>query len=198
MNGRTKSLIDEIISVEHEMFMNVKSSAPAPCQSDAEGFRIFRKAQLAGWSASTLESYLFDLSAAKNSGMNLMTLKYGYMDRSIPYMSNAPEHASTVEKIVAIEKSWQLEILRKYPRLLIKGRPINDGVIKTHQTSFVSYLRGELQTYSLKTLKSLLEDISELVYKDLNRCELVYESIVGDLGYTSIEEANREAARRKL
>lgn len=196
MGERVSFLIDEIISAEHEMFVCVKSSTPAPCQQNMEGFRIFRKAHFVGWSVPTLESYLSDLSEARNAGRNLMMIKYGYMDGAIPYIANDPLCERVIERIVSIEEQWQQEILRKFPSLILRGRPINDVEIRDNHTSFVSYLCGELRTYSWKTLNSLLMDIENLVNRGLSKTEMIYKSIICELGYVSLEEADRDAEKR--
>jgi len=67
-------LIEEILELELNMFLNVRSRHPASCQENPDGFRFHRRTQFSMWSQETLQSYLDDLLKAKEQGQNLMTL----------------------------------------------------------------------------------------------------------------------------
>ena len=58
-------------------------------------------------------------------------------------------------------------------------------------TSFETYLRGELETYSDNTLKLLHEDMRGYLKMGVNGSEKIYEYLVKEMGYHSIEEADQ-------
>ena len=83
-------LIEKILELELNMFLNVPSRYPASCQENPDAFRLYRRVQFSVWSQETLQSYLDDLSQAKEKGDNLMTLKYARMENLIPPLNENP------------------------------------------------------------------------------------------------------------
>ncbi len=81
----------------------------------------------------------------------------------------------------------------KYPKLMACGRPIEDSGSPGVATSFTTYLRGELETYSGETLSLLYRDMNASTQRGENMTEAIYLQTARDLGYKSIEEA--EAAQ---
>ena len=57
----------------------------------------------------------------------------------------------------------------------------------------MSYLRGELETYSADTLAHLYRDVTESQANDQNMTQVIYENMVKNHGYASIEEAEKAA-----
>lgn len=190
-----EELLSTILSHEHRMFITVRSSTPAPCQENAESFRIFRASHFAGWSKGTLDSYLKNLEDSYNSGRNLMMLKYARMDNLIPKLHKEQDAYTLIDNIVLIQKKWQMELLSEYPQLILRGRPISQCDKESNTTSFENYLRCELETYSLDTLRMLLADIKDWQSKNRNMTKMSYLSMIEELGYTSLEEANDHCAR---
>lgn len=141
-------LIDKVLDIEQDMFINVKASNDSPCQNlcreNPSAFRGIRRAQFETWSEETLESYYNDLLGAVNDGDNLMIIKYAKMDRNFtddhifPPKFNDSNKDVIIGKIVEIEKEWREN--NKYKHLLRKS------------DSGMRYMRGELKTYSIKTL----------------------------------------------
>ena len=64
------------------------------------------------------------------------------------------------------------------------------------QTSFKTYLRGELETYSDRTLGLLWGDIQQMTERGENWAERTYSELVRELGYRSLVEAE-EMLRKK-
>lgn len=56
-------------------------------------------------------------------------------------------------------------------------------------TSFETYTRGELETYSLRILRLLHSDMILMQEQGGNWSEVVYESLVKGSGYPSLAEA---------
>jgi hypothetical protein len=191
MNEEKKDLIDRIMAIELAMFLSVPSAEPAPCQSRPDEFKRNRKAQFAVWSDATLSNYLDDLKSAEENGRNLMTLKYARMGAQIPCMNASP----LIDKIVEIQVGWQKEMFFRYPNLMRGARQVESRDDTGMQTSFETYLRGELETYSEKTLALLYKDVLQYVARGRSMNERLYENLVRDLGYGSLKEAENAAAR---
>jgi hypothetical protein len=191
--ARREELIQEILDRELEMFLSVRAREPVSCQQDPEGFRLHRGAQFSVWSEATLGAYRNDLERAAGQGQNLMTLKYARMENLIPKLHEDILVANLIDQIVAIEVEWQREMMRKYPYLTQLGRPLDEQDEASVTTSFVKYLRGELETYSEETLAHLYKDVSESRGRNENQAEQVYVHMVKSHGYASIEEAEAAA-----
>ena len=194
--GERERLIQEILEMELGMFLSVSAREPVSCQQDPEGFRMTRAAQFSVWSEQALSSYREDLERAVEQGRNLMTLKYARMENLIPKLHDDILVENLIEQIVTMQVAWQKEMITKYPYLMRRGRPLEEGEEGLQTTSFVRYLRGELETYSGETLAHLFRDMAESQNNDRNLTEVIYEHMVRSHGYASIEEAE-QAARRQ-
>ena len=208
--GRKDELTVEVVDREWEMFQNVKNiGGRASCQDDPDTFRIHRLSQAGSWSEETLESYLNDLEAAEKEDRNLLTEKYARMMAStspIEYQQIAhllppldDEVTSLVEQIIEITLEWEKELAEKYPYIVQLGRPIYSIQDSPIATSFETYLRGELLTYSPKTLEHYLDNVQKQTSESINGSELVLEGVVRQYGYTSLQEAHKLIkARRQI
>jgi hypothetical protein len=196
------SLIDKIVDMEWNMFQNVPNiGGRAPCQEDRKIFEINRYSQAASWSEATLESYLDDLSEAEKNGRNLLTEKYARMMKSTsPSEYNLIEHlippldtevTPLIDRIVEIALEWEEELLKKYPHILSKGRPIHSSDDTHLVTSKETYLRGELATFSPKTLKLYLENVLKQKQENVNGSEIILNHMMKQYGFSSSEEANQ-------
>ena len=180
-------LISEIIEIEMDMFLSVPNSQKTSCQKYPLRFEMHRRAQFLPWSADTLESYLGDLKKAAKKSENLMTQKYARMDNLIPQTNRNP----LINKIVKIQCKWQEEVISKYPNLMHRARPLSNYEDSTDTTSFETYLAGELETYSDKTIGLLYRDICDKIRKKINMAEEVYSVLVKEQGYGSISKAEK-------
>ena len=187
MTAREKC-IAAIVELELEMFLTVPSDGIYSCQQDAHGFRMHRRAQFSIWSGDTLQSYLGDLTRAKTDGINLMTVKYARMEGRIPSANPTP----LIEDIVTIQMRWQAEMIRKYPGIMAGGRPLSEAADDERLTSFETYLRGELETYSDTTLKSLLDDMHQIEQQGENGSALIYTSLVRKMGFADLDAAEKQ------
>ncbi len=169
----TERALKDLLSTEWEMFTNVNNRAKrAPCQDDKKTFTIMRISQFLAWDEATLESYLQDVKAARDRGLNLMTEKYArMMERTWPEEYRQlegrlpripPEKMKLVRDILARQMN-SLELLdKKYPRAVRRGRPLYSSEDSSTETSTETYLYGELQTYSVKTLQLCLKHMDNL------------------------------------
>jgi hypothetical protein len=189
---KTKNeLIQQIVEIELDMFLTVPTEEKSSCQYYPDSFRLHRRAQFNSWSELTLESYLKDLNRAKDEGINLMTIKYARMDNLVPARDPNP----VIEKIIFLQYQWQKEIMGKYPNLMAGARPISQADDSQYRTSFETYLRGELETYSDDTLSLLYKDMIDKMDKGINMPEEVYSYLAKEMGYGSIEEADQAQKR---
>ena len=191
--GERAELIQEILETELQMFLSVRAQEPVSCQQDPEGFRMTRAAQFSVWSEQTLASYREDLQKAVEQGRNLMTLKYARMENLIPNLHDDILVDNLIDQIVTIQVEWQKEMMARYPYLMKRGRPLEEGEEALQTTSFVNYLRGELETYSADTLAHLYREVTESQANDQNMTQAIYENMVKSHGYASIEEADAAA-----
>ncbi len=186
------SLIDKILEIELKMFLSVNTFQKYSCQEDPDSFKRIRKAQFQSWSEKTLGSYLHDLEDAEKKDINLMNYKYGQMDNLIPPINNNP----IIDKIVEIQYQWQISMFKKYPNLMSGARPVSSNDDAEYKTSFETYLKGELTTYSDTTLEYLYHDMLEMQINDHNMSEIIYEKMVVGLGYDSLDDAELHAKNR--
>ena len=158
-----KSLTDRIVDLEWDMFSNVQNAGgKAACQMDPATFRIMRTSQCATWDEELLASYLEDLETARGQGRNLMSEKYARMMEStfpeeyarladkLPALD--PVAVSQIEAIVAINVGWKEALDARYPHLSDRGRPVRSRDDSVGLPSLETYMRGELQTFSPRTV----------------------------------------------
>lgn len=194
-----QDLVEQIVALEWEDFQKVNNAGGrASCQDDWRTFEINRKSQFLTWSGEALQSYLEDLRTAQARGRNLLTEKYARMmawthpdeyRRLEPQLPPVPDDAKRlVDSIVYAQLGWQKDFAAAYPRLASRGRPVQageDGWV----TSFETYLRGELLTYSVKTLGLYADNISRAKQQGLNLSLKSMEHMVRLSGFASMEEA---------
>jgi hypothetical protein len=186
------AIITLVLSMELAMFQSVPGAQRASCQDQPETFKLHRRAQFSTWSLATLQSYLDDLESAQASGINLMTVKYARMQDLIPGRDANP----LIDAILDQQCAWQMEMFSRYPCLMGGGRPLLKADDTAYMTSFETYLRGELETYSDRTLESLHGDMIRMRGKGVNMAKAIYDTLVRDLGYHSLDEAEAAACSR--
>jgi hypothetical protein len=197
MNGHESrdekyDLIEAILAIELGMFQSVPTETRSSCQEHPESFRLHRRVQFCAWSRDTLASYLDDLRRAKEQGRNLMTYKYARMQNIVPRENYDP----LIEEIVSMHSGWQNQMFEKYPRFMRGARPLSSAEDTDGATSFQTYLRGELESYSERTLELLHGDMMEKRSRGINMSEEVYELLVREMGYPSLAEVERALAAR--
>ena len=172
-----EELIRQIVAIELDMFVNVKSAEPAACQQMPRTFKAMRRMSHSAWSLETLSSYLHDLQIAAQAGRNLITEKYARMDNLIPPINQNP----VIQCIVAVESGWIKELHEKYP-LSVKC-----------DERFEVYALAELETYSDTTLALYWRDVDCAREAGINLAEIRYEHLYMSLGYHSLEEVEQRA-----
>ena len=182
---KKNTMISAIIDIELDMFLDVPTAGKCECKEDRKGLRTHRRAQFMAWSLKTLGSYLADLENARHTGLNLMYQKYAIMNRKMK--ARVGDHI--LERILNLQLQWQRAVMEKYPNMMRLARPLSSSADTDNCTSFETYLRGELETYSQTTLKSLYEDMMIKYDQGINMSEEIYSFLAIDLGYSSLQEA---------
>ncbi len=201
-----KSVTEKIVELEWEMFSNVSNvGGKASCQSDRQTFQIMRLSQAETWPEEVLASWLNDLETAQKDSRNLMSEKYAWMmESSFPdefarisdKLPHIDEDALTmIEEMVNLNLDWKLATEEKYPFLSGRGRPLRATQDTPWGTSFETYLRGELKTYSPETVRRLWQHTRNMLQQGVNMAEMELLNQVRRYGYQSLEEAEQAQAR---
>ena len=195
-----RDVIKSIVELEWKQFDKVKNEGGrADCQNDWNTFSIMRKSQYMAWTEELLRSYYEDLQAAERKGWNLITEKYARMmkttapekytklEKELPALSE--ERLAIQEEIIKIQVGWMEAFAQKYPKMAGNARVIHTYEDTAFQTSYETYLRGELGTYSEITfllygrfITDLLREEKNLAYEIMNHTAKLY-------GYLSVEDA---------
>lgn len=171
-NDTTFIAIDDILKIEWKMFDNTQNiGGRAECQNNKEEFLLARKNQFFTWNDDLIKSYLIDLINADNRGINLISQKYAYMmkythkeeyDKIKKYLLPISEFKEkAVDEIAKIQVMWMEEVIEKYPNIN-HLRPVHSYEDTEEQTSFETYLKGELYSYSDDTIYEYVKYIKEL------------------------------------
>ena len=198
-----ESLLQEIIEREWEMFDSTNNiGGRAPCQENKKGFIANRACQFRAWSDEMLASYLEDLKAAKADDRNLLVEKYARMMKPIytseyneiaPYLPTIEaETADTVREIVNMQMEWLAETTEAYPLLTSFGRAPDSDEDSMYDTSYQTYLSGELLTYSPKTLGLYLKYVKELKAEGKNINEMILQNTAHVYGFEDAKAAEEK------
>lgn len=193
------ALVNELVSLEWEAFDQVENEGGrAECQDDWNTFSIMRKSQYYTWTEEMLKSYIRDFHRANDAGVNLITEKYGRMMEStapLKYQQikdafpEIPEDKKEIiEEIVKIQVEWMEEFARKYPKAAGNARSIHTAEDTPYNTSYETYLRGELSTYSDETLDLYGRFIAQLCMEEKNLAQMTMANTAFLYGYASLDE----------
>lgn len=193
------ALVNELVSLEWEAFDKVENEGGrADCQDDWNTFSIMRKSQYYTWTEEMLKSYISDFHNANDKGWNLITEKYGRMMESTAPLKYAqikdslpeiPEvKREIIEEIVKIQVDWMEDFAKEYPKAAGNARSIHTSEDTMFNTSYETYLRGELSTYSDQTLDLYGRFIARLCREDKNLAKMIMANTASLYGYASLEE----------
>lgn len=208
-----EELADTIARREFEAFDVVKNEGGrASCQDDWFTFSIMRESQYLTWNRVMLLQYLYDFDRELERGHNLIEEKYGRMMESTApgryeemkerFPEITPEKKEIIEKIVALQVAWMEEFAAEYPYLAGNARSIHTYEDNGWDTSYETYLRGEISTYSDKMLELYGRYIAEHAAAGKNLAGEIMAHSAHMYGYESLEDAEeglrREAERHTL
>ena len=93
-----------------------------------------------------------------------------------------------MEKIMSIYMEWEEEFFKKYPIFSSMGRPLYSTEDDNIETSIETYLRGELLSYSEKTLQLYLNYIIEMKEKNINLAIKNMDNLANMQGFKNSDE----------
>ncbi|EIK80255.1 hypothetical protein CGSMWGv55152_03987 [Gardnerella vaginalis 55152] len=200
-NPKTQNLAEEITKLEWQQFqLTENEGGRANCQGDWQTFHIMRMSQFLTWPLDLQKSYKQDLERANSDGSNLITEKYARMmestapeifERTIkPYIKPILEpRKSTQEQIILTQVKWADDFRNHYPHLGLAMRVLKTSEDTAENTSFETYLRGELSTYSDDTFAKYQRFVNNLRAENLNLTQMIITNTVRMYGYDSLESA---------
>lgn len=197
-----EQLVEEIVRLEFEAFDKVQNvGGRAGCQNDWATFSIMRRSQYQTWSRTMLLQYLFDFYREFHSGHNLIEEKYGRMMESTApeeyeklknhFPALTSEKKAIIQQIVALQVEWMEEFAAKYPHLAGNARSIHSIEDNLYNTSYETYLRGELGTYSDKMLELYGRYVVDYAARGANLATEIMTNSTLAYGYESLDAAER-------
>lgn len=195
-------LVDKIAELEFEAFDKVRNvGGRADCQNDWATFSIMRKNQYLTWNRTMLLQYYYDFYREYRRGHNLITEKYGRMMEStapeeyeklkehFPVLS--PEKKAIIEEIVKLQVEWMDAFAAQYPHLANSARSIHSEEDHLYNTSYETYLRGEISTYSDKMLELYGRYVVKYAMQGDNLAFAIMANNVHLYGYRDLEAAEK-------
>lgn len=192
-------MIEEIIQREWDFFQQIKHvDGIADCMQDYRTFYIMRSSQFLAWQEVVLESYLQDLKEYQKHHINPIYLKYGYMMASNDPSGYAlikdtllpldQDKQDIIEEIIKIQLAWKKEFNQQYPGLATSSRTIYSHQDTKTDTSFETYLRGELSTYLNKTLFLYGKMIVDYLHQNKNITTIITEKTAAYYQYECLDD----------
>ena len=192
-------LIEKIVALEWKAFDKVDNQGGrASCQDDWQTFSAMRKSQYMLWDEEMLESFISDFEEANAKGWNLITEKYGRMEEttapeeyekikdSMPVIPD--EKKQIIEAIVAIQVGMMEEFAKDYPKAAGEARSIHTTEDTSYNTSYETYLRGEISTYSDMTLSLYGRFVAKMAQEGRNIAKETITNSALLYGYASLDD----------
>lgn len=193
-----EELVRRIAKTEFEAFDKVKNEGGrASCQNDWPTFSVMRKSQYLTWDHVMLLQYLYDFEREMKLGHNLITEKYGRMMQSTApekyeeleqhFPELSPEKKAVIEQIVALQMSMVEEFAKEYPKVVSNARNLHTSEDNMFDTSYETYLRGEISTYSDKMLQLYAGYVIRCARGGVNIAKATIENTARLYGYSDLE-----------
>ncbi len=200
-----EELVAQLVNHEWELFQHVDNiGGRARCQDMPRTFEIMRRAQYSAWTDEMLASWLDDLDAWERAGLNPVTLKYAHMMRSTHpdeyeqirgELPAVDAHAAElVEQIIALQLTWAEELAQRWPHVASRGRVLRTADDAPDRTSQETYARGELLTYSVRTLELMLTHFERAAEQGRNLQEEIVAHEARAYGHASLGELEEALA----
>lgn len=194
-----EELVRRIAKTEFAAFDKVKNEGGrAYCQNDWPTFSIMRKSQYLTWNRTMLLQYLYDFERETALGHNLITEKYGRMMESTAPEKYAeleqhfpeipPEKKAVIEQIVALQMNMVEELSKEYPKVVANARNLHTYEDDGFDTSYETYLRGEISTYSDKMLQLYAGYVISCVREGKNIARMTMENTAKLYGYQGLDD----------
>ena len=194
-----KELVNRIAKLEFEAFDKVKNEGGrAYCQNDWPTFSVMRKSQYLTWDHDMLMQYLYDFTREYKSGHNLITEKYGRMMESTApekyegFKDDFPvitqEKKAVIEEIVRVQMQMMEAFSKEHPKLAGNARRLHSYEDDMMDTSYETYLRGEISTYSDKMLQLYGRYVVSAAMDGGNLARMIMENTAKLYGYKDLDE----------
>ena len=199
-------LVEEVIRREWDQFQRTENEGGrASCQGNWPMFHQMRASQFMTWPEDLLRSYLDDLDEANRVGRNLVTEKYArmmastapdeYRERIEPFIPRlSDERVARQERVIAVQVAWARDFRGRYPKRGAAMRVLTTAEDTPEDTSFETYLRGELGTYSDRTMALYEAMVEDLQAAGRNLTEQTVANTVRLGGFADLEEAESAQA----
>ena len=200
LEGKNMDIVEKIVELEWKQFDKVKNEGGrADCQDNFRTFSIMRKSQYMAWPEELLYSFYNDLVAAEQKGWNLIMEKYARMmqstdpskykalEKELPQLTD--ERKAIQEEIIKIQVNWMEEFAKKYPKMAGNARSIRTTEDSAFNTSYETYLRGEMSTYSDNTFVLYSRFIISLLKENQNLAMKIMGNTAKLYGYQSLLDA---------
>lgn len=199
-------LVEEVIRREWDQFQRTENEGGrASCQGNWPMFHQMRASQFMTWPEDLLRSYLDDLDEANRVVRNLVTEKYArmmastapdeYRERIEPFIPRlSDERVARQERVIAVQVAWARDFRGRYPKLGAAMRVLTTAEDTPEDTSFETYLRGELGTYSDRTMALYEAMVENLQAAGRNLTEQTVANTVRLGGFADLEEAESAQA----
>ena len=194
-------LLETVIRLEWDQFQHTDNEGGrAACQGNWPMFHEMRLSQFLTWTPALLASYENDLRQADRTGHNLVTEKYArmmastapdiYRERIEPYIPRLSEdRIARQERVIARQVAWARVFAERWPALGGAMRVLTTAEDTPERTSFETYLRGELGTYSDATFVEYERLVDAIAAQGGNLTEQTVRNTVRLAGYAGLDEA---------
>lgn len=201
-----EELVEEIARLEFTTFDKVCNiGGRADCQDDWDTFSIMRKSQYLTWDRPMLLQYLYDFHREVARGHNLITEKYGRMMESTApseyeeikenFQALSEEKKAIIEAIVQLQVGWMEAFEKEYSALAGNARSVHTTEDNLYNTSYETYLRGEISTYSDKMLELYGRYVVRYAREGKNLTYDIMTNSVLMYGYKGLKEAEEQMSR---
>ncbi len=196
-----------IAKAEFEAFDKVQNEGGrASCQNDWPTFKVMRMSQYMTWSEDMLLQYLYEFKTNYANGRNMIEEKYARMMESTAPLEYArfsdllppisEEKKNIIENIVRLQVRDMEDFAKRYPRLAGNARIIHTRDDLPYDTSYETYLRGELGTYSDKMLDMYGRYIVSHAQSGKNVAQEIMGNTIRFYGYKTFDEAEKNIDER--
>lgn len=190
-----------IAKAEFEAFDKVQNEGGrASCQNNWPTFKVMRMSQYMTWTEDMLLQYLYEFKTNFANGRNMIEEKYARMMESTAPLEYAgfadqlpsitEEKRAIMEQVIGLQVKWMEEFAAEYPNLADDARKIHTSEDLPYDTSYETYLRGELGTYSDRMLEMYGRYIVAHAQEGRNVAREIMENTVRFYGYQDLETAN--------
>ena len=194
-----------IAKAEFEAFDKVQNEGGrASCQNNWPTFKIMRMSQYMTWTEDMLLQYLYEFKTNYENGRNMVEEKYARMMEStapdayagfadkLPPVSE--DKKTVMEQIIGFQVKWMEEFAAAYPNLAGNARAIHTSEDLPYDTSYETYLRGELGTYSDRMLEMYGRYVVGFAQNGKNATCEIMKNTVRFYGYKDLETANQHGS----